>query len=272
MTEARAPQAPLPARCPSCGTAVDAAARYCRSCGRATQYAPPDVDIAGWIKAGWNLFANNIGEAVAIPLIVIAPMIVFFVGGYIGFIILVALGSAHRGAAPLMAMVVFGGLTGLVALAFALVLPALWAGVLACFLDGIRTGKLTSVHLGVGFRHWWACTWVTWLLKLAGLMCLPLVLIVVGLPLLFLVSTVSWLALFRIVDRGCGGLEALDFAVAALRGHMWMVLLFTFIAWALGQAGLMGMYLGAVITAPIAIAALAAGYEALRGKTAPRGE
>jgi len=258
--------------CPACGATVDAAAKYCPGCGRATQYPPPDVDIGGWIKAGWNLFVNNIGDAIAIPLIVVVPVILFFIGGYIGFAILVALNAPHRGVVPLIAMAAFGGLMGLVAVAFALVMPALWAGVPACFLNGIRTGKLTAADLGVGFRHWWACTWVAWVLQVAGFMCLPLMFIVIGLPLFYLVATVSWLALFRIVDKGCGGFEALDFAAAALRGRLWMMLLFTFIGMALAQAGLMGMYLGVVITTPIAIAALAAGYEALRGKTEAGGE
>lgn len=225
--------------------------------------APPDVDVGGWFKAGWDLFVKNAGPAIGIPLVALGPAIILVVLGYIGTVIVAVLSDTMRGGAVVTAVASLGALIGLLGLIVVLVMPALWAGICACFLAGIRTGKLTTDNLGVGFRNWWACTWVVWLLYLGILLCVPFLLILVGLPLIFALISLGWLAVFRIVDRNCGGGEALEFAWNAMRGRLWMMLLFTFIVVALIYAGQSAMLVGIVVTTPIGIAAFAAGYDAL---------
>jgi hypothetical protein len=232
--------------------------------------AAPEVDIGGWVKAGWEMFAKNIGPAIGIPLVVLVPVIVFVLFGYFGVIILAIMSDQHKSGAGLLAMGLLGSLLGLALLVLALVMSALSAGVCACFLDGLRTGKLTTARLGAGFRNWWACTWVAWVLGLAMLLCLPFVIILVGLPALYAIHTLTWLALFRIVDQGRGGMEALAFAWNAMRGRLWMMLLFTFLVVTLMTAGVSTMYVGVLVTVPIGVAALAAGYEAMSKRA--RGE
>jgi len=245
-------------------------ARVTEVSGEAAASAKPEVDIGGWVKAGWDLFAKNIGPAIGIPLVVVVPAIGSVLAGYFGFIILALLSDQHKRGGALIATEVIGVVFGIGLLILALAMPALEAGTYACFLGGIRTGKLTAANLGAGFRQWWACTWVTWVMGLATLLCLPLVIILVGLPLLCGVHSLRWLALFRIVDQGRGGMEALAFAWNAMRGRLWMMLLFTFLMVILMAAGASAMYFGVLVTAPIGVAALAAGYEAMSKRA--RGE
>jgi len=255
-------------RCASCGAALDASFRHCPSCGHPAAQAALDVDIAGWVKAGWNLFVNNIGLAIAIPLVLIAPVVAVGIFGYAGFIALCFLGEAESRAAT-VGLIVLGAALGLVFLVLGLLAPALQAGIYACFLDGIRTGRLRATNLTAGFRQWWACTWVFWLLTAASSVCMPFVLILIGIPALYAVTALLWLSLFHIVDRRQGGVEALSFAWEAMRGRFWMVLLFTFLMHTLKNAGASAMYVGMLITVPICVAALAAGYHAMSGRQEP---
>jgi len=148
-------------------------------------------------------------------------------------------------------------------LAWGAAAPSVQGGVYACFLQGIRTGELKMDQLWAGFRRWWACTWVSWVLGGAAVICLPLVFLLIGIPLLFGLLTLHWLALFHIVDKGEGGIAALSFAVRVLRGRLWFMLVCTLIAFAVMSAGVAGIYLGVLVTAPIADAALAASYDSL---------
>jgi len=238
--------------------------------GEAAASAKPEVDIGGWVKVGWDLFAKNIGPAIGIPLVVLVPAIGSVLAGYSGVMILAVLSDQHKRGGALIAIEVLGVVFGVGLLILALAMPALEAGTYACFLGGIRTGKLTAANLGAGFRQWWACTWVTWVMGLVTLLCLPFVIILVGLPLLCGIHSLRWLALFRIVDQGRGGMEALAFAWNAMRGRLWMMLLFTFLMVTLMTAGASAMYFGALVTAPVGVAALAAGYEAMSKRA--RGE
>ena len=217
------------------------------------------------------MFANNIGPAIGIPLVMTVPLFGFFFISYFGSFVLMMLADKHSGDFTRTTMYVLGAIVGLVLLIFALVLPAVEAGVYACFLGGVRTRKLTADKLGAGFRQWWACTWVAWASWLATLICLPFVVVLVGLPALYAVQTVKWLALCRIVDKGQGGMEALAFAGNALQGRLWMMLLFTLLAITLMGAGASAIYLGILVTVPIGLGAMAAGYHALSARQAPSG-
>lgn len=258
------PCAPQERRCASCGAPLDESARYCPSCGRPAERAAPDVDIAGWVKAGWDLFAENIGPAIAIPLVMLGPLAAFAIIGYAAFIGIAiaadALGHAHGG---VIVAILTGAVFGLIGLFFALVMPALHVGIYACFLDGMRTGKLTAVKLGTGFRSWWACTWVSAVLGAAMIACIPFTFIIVGIPVFYGLFSLLWLALLRIADRRKGGLEALAFAWGTMRGRLWMMLLFTFLMNVLMSAGVQAMYLGVFVTVPIGMAALTAAYHDL---------
>jgi hypothetical protein len=256
------------AQCPSCGCAVAAGAAYCPSCGRAVAAAPPEVDIGGWVKAGWDLFARNLGPAIAIPLLIIVPAIAFVFVAYFGGIVVAMLADALKNGENgrgFIALGIYGVIVGLGVLLLALILPALTAGIYACFLEGMRTGKLTASKLGAGFGQWWAATWVGWLMGLAVLLCLPFFLVLVGFLAVYVVAGLYWLALFHVVDQRRGGMEALGFAWrATTQGRFWMMLLFTFLILTLINAGASAMWLGMLVSTPIGIGALAAGYEALR--------
>ncbi|HUT73565.1 MAG TPA: hypothetical protein VM221_01870 [Armatimonadota bacterium] len=236
------------------------------SCGRALDYAPPDVDVGGWVKRGWDVFVNNIGPSIAIPLVMLVPLIGLGILVYVGIIGAVITADAVGARGEKIALAAMGSLFGLLGLFVAFLMPALLGGIYACFLAGARTGKVTAAHLGDGFRQWWACTWVCWVLGAASLVALPFTLVLIGLPVLYGIQSLLWLALMRIVDTRRGGMDALDFAWNAMRGRLWMMLLFTFLMTTLMNAGVSAMYLGALVTTPIATAALAAGYDALSRK------
>jgi len=262
-------------RCAACGGPLEASARYCPSCGRPSSHQPPDVDIAGWVRASWNLFEHNIGAAIGIPLVVLVPTMVLGLGGYLAMAGLAVAGSALEDALDrgpgLFALAAAGGVVWLIGLIFAfVVIAALVAGVCACFLDGIRSRRLTTAHLWDGFRQWWACTWVCWALALAATLCSPFMVVLIGIPVVFALYTLMWLALFHIVDQRRGGTEALAFAWNAMRGRLWMMLLFTFLMFVLQSAGAAAMYFGILVTSPIVAAALAAGYDALSRRGAAR--
>jgi len=248
------------AQCPACGSSIGAGASHCPACGSAVGGAHPDVDIGGWVKAGWDFFARNAAAAIGIPLVVV-PVIGFFIIAYVGFVITTIAASQITHAAAALAAA--GAFAGIVVLVLVLGLPALAGGVCACFLAGVRSGKLTAERLGAGFRQWWACTWIAWVLNLATWLCLPFMPLLVGILALFMVLNLWWLALFRVVDGGRGGIEALSFAASAMRGRLWAMLAFTLLALTLMSAGISAMYLGLAVTVPIGIAALAAAYDAL---------
>jgi len=259
-------QPPQLRRCAACGSPLDEAARHCSSCGAPTDYAAPDVNIEGWIRAGWDLFVKNPAAAILIPLVAMAPAALLGIFGYLAIIAAVIAGAAGRGDVNWAAIAAGAGVFGLLYLALALIMPALTAGIYACFLAGIRTGRLTAAHLGDGFRNWWACTWVVWVLGLAELICVPFVLILVGIPAIVGVVSLMWLSPLRIVDKGRGGAEALSFAWNVMRGRLWMMLLFTFLAFLLQALGAIALYVGMLVTTPIMLGALAAGYNALSKK------
>ncbi len=248
--------------CPSCGFSIEVLARYCPACGRPLADKAPDVDIAGWVHAGWRLFADNIPMAVGLPLVLIIPVFAFLMLSYFGAIGL-AIMFDPKSHTPTIAPIILGSVLGTILVVGALVMPPLQAGVYACFLQGIRTGKLTAERFWEGFRHWWACTWVAGVLGLAMIVCLPFIFVLIGIPAMVGLGGLMWFSLFRIVDKGCGGAEALSFAWGIMRGRFWMMLLFMFLASLLMNAGAMAMYLGIVVTFPIGTAAFAAGYHAL---------
>ncbi|UCC67400.1 MAG: zinc ribbon domain-containing protein [Armatimonadota bacterium] len=255
-------------RCPSCGAASDESARYCPSCGRALVGRAAGTDIGNWVSAGWALFLRDIPIAIAIPLIVVIPAVGFFILGYFGFFTLAIVAEEASGA-PYIVPIVLGALLGAEAVFLFLVIPALQGGIYACFLQGIRTGKLTADNLWAGFRRWWACTWVSALLGGAAVLCLPLMFILIGLPLLLGLLTLHWLSLFRIVDKGGGGIEALSFACRAFRGRPWIMLVYTLLMFILMNAGVAAMYFGVLVTIPIADAAFAATYDSLSKEQEP---
>jgi hypothetical protein len=267
MTDPGSELEPVAAQCPSCGNPLEASAQSCPACGAPAGYQPPAVDVSNWVKAGWETFARNIAPAVAIPLVVIVPFIALFLAAYFGFIILMML--AGPGGNPIAALEFGGVFFGIVIIIFALVMPALTTGVYACFLEGVRTGKVTASHLGVGFRNWWACTWVTWVLNLVMFVCMPFAMILIGIPLVLGFATLQWLALLRIVDRRCGGIEALGFAWEAMTGRMWAMIAFTLLIATIKLVGGVGGYLiGLVVAAPIIFGALAAAYDGLSRRPA----
>jgi hypothetical protein len=249
--------------CPSCAVPLDETHRYCPACGRASVSAKGDQDIANWVRAGWMLFLKNVGAAVSIPLILIVPAIGGAMLWYASFIFgAIVSGARHRGGdpMPIMMLISFGALV----LLGALLMPALQTGVYACFLRGIRTGSINADSLWTGFLRWWSCSWVSWVVGITTVLCIPLIfLFLLGIPLIVALFTVQWLALIRIADRGVGGMEALSFSFRVLHGRLWMMLLYSLIVITLMNAGLMAFYLGIIITMPIGIAALTAAYDEL---------
>lgn len=254
--------------CPTCTAQAGDAARYCPTCGRPLAGPAPDVDAAGWVQAAWRLFVSNIPAAIGIGLVAVVPAVAFFVIGYFGMIAVVILAdpSTH---APHGVIAIPIAVLGLLVVGLACGWPALQGGVYACFLEGLRTGKLTARHLGTGFAHWWACTWVTWLLVAAMLACLPFMFLLIGIPLSLGLATLLWLSLLHIVDQGKGGVAALSFAWGVMRGRFWTMLVYTLLVSVLVNAGIMAMYVGLVATAPLGLAAHAAAYDALRKKAQP---
>ena len=267
MTDPESELQPVAAQCPSCGNALEPSAQSCPACGAPVGHQPPAVDVGSWVRVGWGTFADNIAPAVAIPLVVIVPFVALFLVAYIGFIIIAML--AGPGENPTTALEFGGIFFGTIIVIFALVMPALTAGIYACFLEGVRTGKVTASNLGVGFRKWWACTWVTWVLNLVMLVCMPFAVILIGIPLVLGFATLQWLALLRIVDRRCGGIEALAFAWDTMTGRMWPMIAFTLLIATIKLIGAVGGYLiGLAVAAPIIFAALAAAYDDLSRKQA----
>ncbi len=248
-------------RCPSCGAVSDGSLTTCLSCGRALAGGEGgSLDIAKWVSSGWGLFLRDIPMAVAIPLIVTVPVIALLVASYFGSIVMIIL-SESKG--PNVVPLVSGIVIGTMILLSGLALPALQAGVSACFLHGIREGKLNAVHIWAGFRHWWACTWVGSLTTAAVILSIPLLFILIGFPLLLGACTLYWLTLFRIVDKGRGGIEALSFAFRVVGSRMWPMLVYSLLVMTLMSAGMMAMYIGVLISVPIGYAILAASYDSL---------
>jgi len=254
--------------CPSCGVGQAAAVPCCPDCGRPWAAAPPEGDITGWVKTGWALFLSNIPMAIGLALLAVVPVIAFFIFAYFGMLGVAILADSEVDAPHVLA-ILLGAILGLMAMALALAMPALQAGVYACFLDGIRTGKLSAHNIGAGFRNWWSCTWVAWALGAALVLCIPLMLILVGIAASLAVQSLLWLSLFRIVDKGRGGIEALSFAWGVMCKRPWMILVYTCLVFVLMNSGAMCMYFGALVTVPIGIAVLAAAYESLRREQEP---
>ncbi len=162
--------------------------------------------------------------------------------------------------------IALGIVFGVFGLLFGLFMPALRAGVFACFREGLRSGRMTAQPLWSGFRQWWACTWVCWAAFLAVLLSLPFCFLLVGFLLIPAIGLLAWLALFRITDKNLGGIEAITFAWRALQGRFWMMLVYSLLVSALMGAGVMGMYIGLFFSVPFGIACYAVAYEALRRK------
>lgn len=253
---------------PSCGHVAAAPARYCPHCGRPWTSAAPESDITAWFKAGWALFLSDIPMAIGISLLVVVPAIAFAVFGYLGFFGVAVLADPKIGAPKVLALLL-GALLALLVVGMAVAVPALQAGVYACFLEGIQTGRLSPNRVWAGFRNWWSCTWVSGALWSLVLLCLPLMFILVGIPIALAIGSLLWLALFRIVDKGRGGMEALSFAWGVMRDRLWPMLVYTLVVMTLMNAGVTCMYIGVVVTVPIGIAVLAATYDSVSREREP---
>ena len=263
LEETTSPEQPYAVRrCPSCGAVSDGSPHSCPSCGHMSVAGDGAFDIGKWVSAGWALFLRDIAMSVAILLVVIAPIVCLCVGSYFGIIVMAML-SEPKSAVPRAVPIMMGAVLGAVALIAGLVVPALQAGACSCFLNGIRTGRLTADSLWTGFRHWWACTWVSGLLAGAELLCLPFMFVLVGIPLLFGLFTLHWLSLFRIVDRSRGGVEALSFSFRVLSRRPWAMLVYYLLVFTLMTAGVMAMYIGVLISVPLGYGILAASYDSL---------
>jgi hypothetical protein len=262
MTEETGSPPPGEQHCSGCGAAVNPLASYCSSCGRPLGIVPPEVDIGGWVQTGWRLFTGNVATAIGLCLLLVVPVFMTLGLLYFGGFGLVFF-STPGPEVPKTGLVVVASVMGTGVLLLVLLLPAMRAGIMACFLDGMRTGKLTTGKLWVGFRHWWACTWVSWLLGLALLISLPFNLILIGIPISLGINTLLWLALFHIGEQERGGGEALAFAWNALRGRFWPMILSTLLVGLMMGAGAMAMYFGVIVTVPLGLASFAAGYDAL---------
>ena len=90
--------------------------------------------------------------------------------------------------------------------------------------------------------------------------------VLIGIPVYIGIITLMWLSLFRITDSHKGGLEALSFAWNIMRGRLWTMLVYTLLVLTLSSVGIMGMYIGVLVTVPLGIAALACCYDALSRK------
>jgi hypothetical protein len=253
---------------PACGHLSDASARYCPQCGRPLTPAAPEWDITEWVKAGWALFLRDLPMAIGVSLLWVVPVIVFVVFGYFGTFGVAILADAGTDAPRALALLL-GAILALLVVGMSVAVPALQAGVYACFLEGIRTGRLSPDKVWAGFRNWWACTWVSGTLWSVVLLCLPLMFILVGIPIAVGIVSLLWLALFRIVDTGRGGMEALSFAWGVMRDRLWLMLVYTLLVMVVMEAGVMCMYIGVVVTVPIGIAALAAAYDSVKREREP---
>ena len=223
-----------------------------------------------WLEAGRQLYARNLTAAIAIPLAALVPLAVLAAAALASGMVAGYLSGKAPGTMPeLVTAATVEGYMGIISIVFLVLMPALVAGVLACFLDGIRGGKLTARHLRDGFRSWWACTWVVWLLECGTAVSIPLIPVLVGVPGIYALHTLMWLALLRIVDVRLGGVEALGFAWRTIQGNWVMLTLFTFIVMTLVTAGTV-VIVGVVTVTPIIAGTLAAGYEALSERE-PRG-
>lgn len=269
MEETTSPEQPYAVRhCPSCGAVSDGSPHSCPSCGHMSVAGDGAFDIGKWVSAGWALFLRDIAMSVAILLVVIAPIVCLCVVGYLGVIVMAIPGEPQSGV-PRVVSTVMGAVLGAVVLIAGLVVPALQAGVSSCFLNGIRTGRLKADSLWAGFRHWWACTWVCGLLTGGTILCLPLGFLLVGIPLLLGLNTLYWISLFRIVDKGRGGMEALSFAYRVLRRRLWSMLVYSLLVFSLMTVGVMAMYIGVLISVPLGYGILAASYDSLSKEQEP---
>lgn len=217
-----------------------------------------------WFDAGRRLYTRNLLPALLIPLAVFLPLTLLAAAALATGHVATCLSRALPGATPdLLPAALVETYLAVTSLLFLVLTPALVAGVFACFLDGIRTGKLTARRLGDGFRSWWSCTWVVWLLVSCSTISLPLIAVLIGVPTLVAAQALLWLALFRLVDARRGGLDALLFAWHVLQGRWPMLIIFTFLVTTLFTAGTV-VLVGFATTTPLLLGTLAAGYEALR--------
>jgi len=262
MTDQTGPQQPATGQaCPACGHVAPAPVRYCPQCGRPWA-APQEPEFIQWAKAGWALFVRDIPMAVGLSLVVVVPCAAVVIFCYFGFFGVAVLADPTTDA-PVWLAVLLGGLVALLALAMSVVVPALQAGVYACFLEGMRTGRLSFDKIWTGFRNWWACTWVSGTLGSAALLCFPLLFILIGIPIVVGIVGLAWFSLFRIVDKERGGMEALSFAWRVMWERLWLRLVFVLLLMALMNVGVAGMYIGVFVTVPLAIAIFAAAYDTL---------
>jgi hypothetical protein len=221
------------------------------------------VNPLSWFESGRQLFLRNPLPAIALPFAVVGPLVLLGAAALAGTLAIELLADRVTGRLnELLTAAALEGYLGVLAVLFIAVMPALLAGVFACFLQGVRTGRLTADRLLDGFRSWWACTWVVWLLESAVGLSIPLIVVLIGAPCIYALHTLIWLALFRIVDKRQGGGQAILFAWRVMQERWLMLTFFTFVMMTVVMAGTL-VLIGMILITPIATAALAAGYDAL---------
>jgi uncharacterized membrane protein len=231
-----------------------------------------DVDVGGCISQGWNAFKANagimIGATVLVFLAMIAGQIIPYLGIIIGLILngplfgglwyfyvktargqQAGINDAFSGFGPRFWQLALAQLIpALMGLGFALfgLIPAL----LIPSVGGSRNAGAVSAGGGV-------------LIAVLGIAIVLFVLLVIYL-------NVCWIfALPLVADKGLKFWPAMQLSRRVVNKHWWMTFWLLFVCYWMGILGLVACCVGAIVTSPVAFAAVAFHYEKVFGPLAP---
>lgn len=199
----------------------------------------PNLDIGYLFGKGWQTFKDNVGLGI---------------GMWVLVIVITSIGNGSRG------MDGGGGVSGILSLAALIISGPLYAGYYNSMLRMIRGEQVEFARLFSGFSKFG---------NAVGVYLLSLLIIIVGLVLLVVPGVVLALgffaALFLIMEEDLSVTDTLKRSWGMTAGYKLKLFVLFIVLGLFNILGLLALFIGLLVTAPITMLILAAVYDELAG-------
>ena len=210
-----------------------------------------NLSIRSCVRRAWALVRKDFWPLVGVTALVLALL------GFVNLVGGVTLRTGPAGESS----------TEITSVLFILVWGPLMGGLSLYYLKKIR-GEPTNIELafsgfshGHKFLHLFLAGFVTILLTWVGFLCLIL-------PGIYLL--VAWLfTLTLVMDKGLDFWSAMELSRKVVTRHWWKLLGLVLVVLLLYASGLVALFIGILITAPLAMVAATYAYEDIFGRTTP---
>ena len=237
-------------------------------------YAAPPAPGGGmgaWINAGWSIATGNLGMSILLMLIAMVPAVV------VGIISNVAMQGSMRamimsgGAAPGPEMIraLWGKSMGanlVLSLPANVINSLLWVGIVACFWEGVRTGRITFDNIGLGFQIPGPAVVLGLIMFGVNLVITVTAMVCIGVLLAFPAVSFIWLAQYDLAVRRGSGATAASTAWTLVSANFMELAIMGLVSCAILMLGGLACGIGVFVAGPVVLCAYGVCYRDLAAR------